>query len=214
MKRLLRLCLVLLLSESLIFSPLLYAEQLSLPSGDLVAPEVTHTPDTTAMTSGSNKIIKANVTDNVGIKSVILFYRLKGSENYDRLNMSRQGGSSDEYVVEIKDLSSPGIEYYIQATDLAGNTLLHGYAFSPLAVNVKLPPSVPETTVAQSEAESTTTTLAAESSEKSYKWLWIGLGVLAVGAIAAGSGGGGGGGGGGAAADDTSSVIISAPVPQ
>jgi len=214
MTRMLRLCLVLLLSQSLIFSPLLHAEQLSLPSGDLIAPEVTHVPDTTAIISGSNKVIKATVTDNVGIKAVILFYRPKGEENYDRLNMSRQGGSSDEYVVEINNLASPGIEYYIQATDLAGNTLLHGYAFSPLAVNVRVPPSESEPDVAKSDAESTTTTLAADSTEKSYKWLWIGLGVLAVGAIAAGSGGGGGGGGStGAKPDDTSSVIISAPVP-
>ncbi|NOZ51540.1 MAG: hypothetical protein GXP08_00125 [Gammaproteobacteria bacterium] len=208
MKRMLRLCLILLLSKSLAFSPLLYAEQLSLPSGDLIAPEVSHTPDTTPVAAGSNKIIKATVKDNMSIKSVILFYRAKGDQHYKRLNMSRMDNATDQYLVEIVDLARPGIEYYIQATDLAGNTLLHGYAFSPLTINVS-----PNTNVTEKENELTKMT-AIESNEKSNKWLWIGLGVLAAGALAANSSGGGGSNGGTTGKpEDSASVIISAPIP-
>jgi len=48
---------------------------------------------------------------------------------------------TDDYAVTItaEQISVDGLEYYIQATDTAGNTLLHGYSFSPVTVTIRSP---------------------------------------------------------------------------
>jgi len=186
-----------LLSFLLLNSPLLFAEQLSLPSGDLEAPTVKHTPLTHAAPAGTRTKITAIVTDNVGVKSVILFYRKIGTSKYKRKAMINKGKSTYTAVMTEKEMLSPGLEYYIQATDLAGNNLLHGYSFSPLVFNIDntTTPIHKSPAIAQ----------ATQDTEKSgiSKWVWIGLGAVAL----AGAGGGGGGG------VETGSVTVSAPVP-
>ena len=223
-----RLILALVLTESLIFAPLVQAEQLSLPSGDLIAPVVTHEIAADKTTAGSSTQIKATVTDNVGVQSVTLFYRLIGEANYKRITMNRVEGS-DIYMVTVggSDIKEPGLEYYIQAMDLAGNTLLHGYSFSPLVMNVEPVKSLSPTgeapaTVAssseQSPVESVTPMEQTQSSSGWSKktWIWIGVGVLVAGAIAAAAGGSDGGGDtpAGTTQPQTGTVTINAPVPQ
>ena len=201
---------ILLLCQSLIVLPVAHADQLSLPSGDLIVPEVIHKPDTSNVRSGDSKAIRATVTDNVGIKSVTLFYRPIGAKNYVRLEMKPVAGS-DDYEAVVSDIESPGIEYYIQATDLAGNTLLNGYEFSPLVISATEAKGGNDAAVGENTADSKP---AAASSSFDKKWLWIGLGVLAAGAALAASGGGDGSGGGDPAAKpDSSSVTVTAPVP-
>jgi hypothetical protein len=200
-----------------IYTPILQAAQLSLPSGDLVAPEVSHEVIPDSLEAGSSVQIKATVTDNVGVKSVTLFYRTKGEEEYKRITMNRIG-ESNEYAVTLgkKDLIEPGIEYYIQAMDLAGNSLLHGYSFSPLAVNVVAPTAPaakpPEAEAVAEEGETIREEPQAEK-KKTKTWLWIALGAVAVGVIAAAAGGGGGDDGGGDGGG-TGTIVISAPPPS
>jgi hypothetical protein len=202
-----------LVCQLLIFSNILWAgEQLSLPSPDITAPEVSHNPITDPIVSESDVTIQANVTDNVQVKSATLFYRIIGDKNYQQLNMKRVGGT-DTYSARIEKVPSPGIEYYIQAEDSAGNTLLHGYSFSPLVV--KAQPSVEPATVeslAVTESPAEAAVPAAPKKKPSgMKWVWIGLGALAVGAIAAAAGGGGGGDSG--TSTDQGTVVVSAPTP-
>jgi len=188
-----------LLSYSLFHTPLLFAEQLSLPSGDLEAPVVKHTPSTHAAPAGTRTKITATVTDNVGVKSVILFYRKIGDAKYQRKAMINKGKSTYTAVMSEKDMRSPGLEYYIQATDLAGNNLLHGYSFSPLVVNIDN----------SAKPATKSTAVIAKATPKNdeggvSKWVWIGLGAV----VLAGAAGGGGGGG-----EETGSLTVSAPVP-
>lgn len=205
--RFLRFILVLCLSEALIYTPLLRAQELSLPSGDLIAPVVKHDPITKTVDAGTSQSIRATVTDNVGVQSVILFYRTIGATEYDRLTMKRTLGT-DEYSVELKEIPSPGIEYYVQATDLAGNSLLRGYSFSPLTLK-----AMPKAPVEVAKETSAIEPTAEKSGKKKPNWLLIGLGVLAVGAVAALAGGGGGGGGGTTPDPSTGSLSITAPAP-
>lgn len=172
---------------AILCTPILHADQLSLPSGDLIAPEVFYEPSTTPIAAGTSAKISAKVTDNVGVSSVILFYRTKGAEKYNRVAMS-QIGETDQYEIVLdKDIIvSPGLEYYIQASDYAGNTLLHGYAFSPLSLSVA-PAAVPESTTAMAATLSLGKENASETTEaKNNKktWMWIAGGVVAAGAIA------------------------------
>lgn len=182
---------VALLCNSLIFLPIVgarAAESLTLPSGDLIAPIIKHTPITNKLLVGEKVTIKAMVTDNIGVQRVTVFYRNIGSDNFQRKQMAPEIGSTN-YSTTLPKAVMPGIEYYIQAVDKAGNSILHGHTFSPLVVGV--------TTKAPAQSQSALATISDQPEEKRgiSKWVWIGVGVLALGAAAAGGGGGGSSGG-------------------
>jgi len=209
--KLFQIVLVALLGFPLILSPVVQAAELALPSGDLIAPVIEHTPIEKDIYSGQQVDIKATVTDNVGVKNVILFYRDANVAEFKRLKMNRDLDSFI-YTAQLTTTDSPGLEYYIQATDLAGNTLLFGYSFSPLTIAV-VPAVMDGITMNNSSAAMAVTTVKAdEEKEKSgiSKWVWIGLGVVAAGAALSGGGGGN---------DSTESpaatggLIISGPTP-
>jgi hypothetical protein len=155
---------------------------LALPSGDLMAPEVQHEVSGVPVKAGHSLRINVTATDNVGVKSVILFYRAIGENNYNRVLMQRNA-LSDEYSVDLGEekINYPGLEYYIQAEDLAGNTLLHGYSFSPLIVKVLDAEGSESTGVATAVGQKSTTST---TSLFYNKWLWIGAGVVAAAALA------------------------------
>jgi hypothetical protein len=207
----------LLLSGFLILQPLaVLADQLALPSGDLTAPEVVHEVPTTPLQLGVANKITVKVTDNVGVKQVLLFYRTIGATEYNRVQM--QKADADNYIVTLSPdhVNAPGIEYYIQAEDLAGNTLLHGYSFSPLIAKVQ---AASDSTVASDEGENGAVAAAVAASAASSgagepiwknKWVWIGLGVVVA---AAAAGGGGGDSPQQAVKPDQTTITITAPRP-
>jgi hypothetical protein len=190
-KNILHKCLVVILCQTLAYAPLIRAGQLSLPSGDLVAPEITQETYVQSVAPDSDHTITVKVTDDVGVKQVTLFYRVIGESNYKRRTMQKVG-QSDDFLAKVNadEIRSPGIEYYIQAMDLVGNTLLHGYEFSPLSVTIDADAAQPDL------AESEETPMFEPTTEKEKKgiskWVWIGLGALVVGAVAAGGGSSGG----------------------
>ncbi len=184
--KLLRMILVALLSFPFILLPVAQAAELALPSGDLVAPVIEHTPINEGVYSGQSVNIKATVTDNMGVKSVILFYRDTNAAKFKRLKMNRDLDSF-VYTAQPTATHSSGLEYYIQATDLAGNTLLFGYSFSPLTIAGITATGNGKTTATQAGA-----TVGTEEKESGIrKWVWIGLGVVIAGAALSSSGGGG-----------------------
>jgi len=186
---------VLMLCCSMVFTPVFAADQLALPPTDINSPEIIHKPVIETLKAGHLKPITATVTDNVGLKSVTLYYRSIGSERYHPISMYRIG-DSNQFSVTLDEqyYKAPGIEYYIQATDTVENSLLHGYAFSPMTLVIQdVGTSTPGTEFgANSANDAAAVDLGDTIGEKGsrYKWLWIGLGVLAVGALASGSGGG------------------------
>ena len=147
MKRILRLFIVAIICNSLIFLPLVStyaAEGLALPAGDLIAPEIKSPPITKKIPPGERATIHATVTDNIGVKNVTIFYRNMGAIDFKRTEMMRELGTKDEYMATLPEIAAPGIEYYIQATDNAGNTILHGHTFSPLTLTVLSPGESPQ----------------------------------------------------------------------
>lgn len=204
---------VALLCNSLIFLPIASvraADSLTLPSGDLIAPIIKHTPITTKLLVGEKPTVKATVTDNVGVQRVTVFYRHIGSDNFQRKQMAPEIGSTS-YSTTLPKATVPGIEYYIQAVDKAGNSILHGHTFSPLVVGV--------TTKAPAQSQSSLAATSGQPEEKRgiSKWVWIGVGVLALGAAAASGGGGGSSGGepppAGLDEPSTGTITLSAPTP-
>ena len=212
MKRILHVFLVFILSNSLIFLPIINAyaaEGLAFPTGDLIAPEIKSPPITEKIPPGERATINAVVTDNVGVKNVTIFYRDMGETTFQRKEMAREAGT-DNYSATLPEIVVPGLEYYIQATDEAGNTLLHGHTFAPLTLNVP-PEAIAQQEQGAGAAAKQEVAAAKPEEEKGVsKWVWIGLGVLAVGALA---GGGGGGGGGGGTTSGPGTVVITGPNP-
>ncbi|MDO6460227.1 hypothetical protein Q4485_05930 [Granulosicoccaceae sp. 1_MG-2023] len=201
---------VLLITPGLVFSPVLLAQQSPFVA-DFDPPVIDHQAPDGIQASGA-QAITATVTDDVGVGSVMLKYRPIGTDNYKSVTMTLLGGSG-VYMVTLPaaEAASPGIEYYIEARDVSGNTVLKGFPISPLKLSVAEPaaplvqsgPSVVATPVAQSETEA--------DSGSGRKWLWIGLGVLALGGLAAAAGGGGGSDGGGT---DNVDLTITANPPE
>ena len=212
LKSILKIAIITIVCNALVYAPLLHAEQLSLPSGDLVAPQITQEIYEQTVAPDSDHRIMVKVTDDFGVKQVTLYYRTIGTGEYQRRTMQRISTSDNYYAtISADEIRQPGIEYYIQAMDLAGNTLLHGADFSPLSVKLEPSATVADTTDA---TDTMAADLAADTGEKKgvSKWVWIGLGVLAVGAIAA-AGGGGGGDSAAPPPADTATLSISAPEP-
>ncbi len=200
-KHVLKTGIVLIACNALAYAPLLRAEQLSLPGGDLIAPEISQDKYQDTVSPGSDHEIKVKVTDNVDVKQVTVYYRIIGKGDYKHQSMQRID-QSDHFITKIDadDIKTPGIEYYIQAQDFAGNTLLHGHSFSPLSVKIGNSKAVKEM-VADSSDPVIKTQAGAEKGIS--KWVWIGLGVLLVGAAAGGDSGG----------DDTATLSITANEP-
>ena len=80
-----------------------------------MAPSVYHSPVYTA-TTGNKVIISATVSDNIGIENAKLYYRVKGTEEWKTLDMSK---SNSKYTASIPAafVTTEGVEYYIAAFD-------------------------------------------------------------------------------------------------
>ena len=191
-----------------------YAEELALPSGDLIAPKIEHS-ELPEHTPGEPLTLSATVTDNRGLDSVILFFRTKGEPQYSRTKMTALSGTHIfSATLAAYEIDSPGLDYYIQATDLAGNTVLLGYSFSPLSINIKgangvLTPEGNQQLSQNIPAKEKTPLLK-------NKWFWVAVAAVVVGAAAAGGGSSGDGDTAprGSGPDDSGEVTITVPLPE
>ncbi len=86
---------------------------------DYIKPNILHEAVTKTY-EGQPLFIEAVITDNIGVEEVTLFYRTAGERTYDYLPMLLE---FNVFRVEIpaEDILPQGLEYYIQASDLAGN---------------------------------------------------------------------------------------------
>ena len=203
-----RMPLVILITQSLILFPFLTvhtAGQQKTAFGDLVAPTIAHSPISGSTAPGGELKITAEVSDNVGVKSVLLHYRAKGGKKFKSIKMVAEIGSKT-YAAIVPAVTAPGVEYYIQAADASGNAFLHGHSFSPLTASVSPYGNVKWTDRIAGLGKR-------EEKSKISKWVWLGVGALAVGAIAGGSGGGGGSSSAGARSFENGTIVIAAPTP-
>lgn len=160
----------------------LHADDLVLSTSDLIAPQVIHKPVTSFEENDLSLV--ATVTDNVAIKKVLLFYRSIGSTSYISVLMQLGTNNNYRYVISQQDITAPGIEYYIQAEDMAGNTLLHGYPFSPMIAKMDSTfGSEPVTQSSKIDLGDKNSRMTGVESVWKNKWLWAGVGILAAAAI-------------------------------
>ncbi|MCB0108344.1 MAG: IPT/TIG domain-containing protein, partial [Caldilineaceae bacterium] len=86
---------------------------------DTIAPAITHTP-LTAAAPGLPLTFFADVTDNVAVQTATLFFRAIGGNSYSQRAMTRTTGNRYSVTLEGANLVSPGIEYYLEASDGVG----------------------------------------------------------------------------------------------
>jgi hypothetical protein len=191
---------------------------------DLIAPHIQHEPSVKAAVAGEPLAIEAIITDDVRVEEVLLHYRLEGSEEYAPIRMESAGETLYSAILPREEVTPPRIEYYIQATDPAGNIALRGLSFTPLSVSVVSVPVEPETApaaVAEGAAlERITLRTEDPPPPRWYKkwWVWtiVGAAVIAGGMAAAGGredGGGEKGGPSSAGGPTGGSVAITGPTP-
>ncbi len=195
------LCVLITICQFLFVQVAIAQQQLELPGGDISAPNIVHEPAAESISAIEPVVISATVTDDSGVRLVTLFYRSVSTQAYSRATMERVG-PSDVFMVSIPadDVVPPGIEYYIQAADLAGNTVLKGFAFSPLRISVTPGPAGEEIAGAEPKPR-----IEAEEGMSTMTKVLIGLGALLVlGALT---------GGDDAKQSDPDIVVISAPTP-
>jgi hypothetical protein len=200
------------------------SQALSLPPEDIIAPKVVHQSSDRGMNPNGTYFFNADVTDDVGVQSVTLFYRTVGEPQYIAIPMGAFSDGAYSALLAPDAVKPPGIEYYLQAKDISGNAVLVGAAFSPLKMDVTGTAATPAASQASSEGSSVANheidtafdpSAKKDSSEgksSSKKWWWIAAGVVAVGVIAASSGGGGGGSD--PAPPTTGGITVTAPLPQ
>lgn len=198
----------------------LWAQELSLPpDGDRIAPVIQYEPPTRSAPTGKPLTIDASITDNAEVLEAILFYRPLGASEYASVPMDSLGQRRYRATIPAGQVTEPGVEYYIQASDKAGNMVMRGFAFSPLMVTVA--PLLPGQEMEQAggtpeivPTESPTERLAMKTEAGAkpwYKkwWVWaVAGGVVLTAAVA-----GGGGGGGDDSPPTTGSATITVPTP-
>ena len=113
----------------------------SIPAGkvsatclDTIAPSIYHTPVNQGYL-GNNLIISCTASDNVNIISATLYYRVKGQVQWQSLTMAKQ---NNRYSAAIfgDELSSEGMEYYIEVSD-GRNLTLKGSPEAPYSITIK-----------------------------------------------------------------------------
>jgi hypothetical protein len=83
---------------------------------DTIPPTISHTPVTEAP-PGLPLTIFADVTDNVGVQGVTLYFRAISATSYISRTMTHTTGNHYSATIEGARVTSPGLEYYIEATD-------------------------------------------------------------------------------------------------
>lgn len=170
---------------------------------DLVAPKILHARPMGLFRTGQEIEIVATVTDpGSGVADVRLFFRPKGERSYAAVTMIPEANDRYHATIPADAVRYPGVEYYLQAEDRAGNRVqtLRPPDLSPILVEIERPPTPWE---------------RFEANDKPwYKkpWVWTVAGAVILGTAAA-MAGGGGGGGGGSHPPTTGTLTVTGPVP-
>ena len=90
---------------------------------DTTAPQLSCTTASGTVTPGSSKEIDVQASDADPL-SVTLYYRTTGGSAFTSLAFAQGTGSSWQAIIPAGDVTAAGIDYYVEATDAAGNTTL------------------------------------------------------------------------------------------
>ena len=185
---------------------------------DTEAPVLIHRQADSAGIAGELQTFLARVSDDVEVESVTLYYRQSDEGPFTRISMRALFDSLDEYMIAVETVDSAygGLQYYIEATDSAGNVTNRGFDYAPIVLPLSAEPVVADNRpVTEPVPEQ-------PPAERSGRKFGTGAILLSVGALVvlgalvgvAGSGGGGGSDGsltGGDDGDVTLTIVTDGP---
>ncbi len=169
---------------------------------DRQPPQIAHTPPDKAK-EGESVILTALITDNITVENAIVLFHKKNVADFKSLHMKKN--DTNQYEVEIsgQEIMPPFIEYYITATDKAGNNGFWQSEQNPYSL-----PVTPRQITKQPVIADTGEELVEKKKKGTKKWLWMGLGAAVVGGVVIGLIGGGGDG---EKEATTGSIVIQVP---
>ena len=95
---------------------------------------------------GSSIWFRAQIDDNAGVVEADVHFRKSGVKVYEKIPMIAVQPGKYEAMAPKEKVDKEGVEYYLSALDVGGNTALEGKPESPYAVKVaeldKEPPSI------------------------------------------------------------------------
>jgi hypothetical protein len=202
----------------------LFAQETNLAADeDMLAPFIDHSIMEGTHTEKTPIEVHATITDDNAVSEVSLFYRAgaasKKNERYTEIKMISNQTDGYDVLIPAEKMLGPKIEYYIQASDMAGNTASKGNLASPLVVAIGTETASQsdqasiqdQASVQDAALFSTDNDAAASEYDAIYKpakpwhkkwWVWTIASVVLVGAAA------GGGGGGSSGTGDSGSLSI------
>ncbi|MFO0724250.1 MAG: PKD domain-containing protein [Myxococcota bacterium] len=86
---------------------------------DTTPPVIVHTPVPNAQPAGQALVLTATVTDTSGVASVTAYIRVQGGSTFTPVSLSNQGLNRWSGTVPGATITTPGMEYYLSATDAA-----------------------------------------------------------------------------------------------
>ncbi len=106
---------------------------------DIKSPAFDHIPMQHAI-AGESLSISMEVADEFGVQSVILYYRTNGSSDlYGAVSLTLTGDSKKGIwygTIPGINVTAQGLEYYLWATDIGGNSRYYGNSTNPYVVSV------------------------------------------------------------------------------
>ncbi len=183
-----------------VISPAAFAAELKLQAPDLEPPEINFEFGRDTISDGLNTI-EAEITDNIGVNKVTLYYKGKSDVSYTAKTMLLTGPDTYSIDIIVDSVISSSLEFYIRADDVSGNSVFEGQKFSPFAYSI-VPSTVTDNVV-------TTVTEPPEDEEEgmsTFTMILIGLGLAALA--------GGGGSSGGDSGPSTGTINITSDVPN
>ncbi len=89
--------------------------------GDTTPPSIVHTPVANGRIAGRDVTVDAEVTDNVSVASVTLYYRAIGAGTFSTAAMSVTTGNNWRGTIAGAAVTAGSMEYYVQAADSASS---------------------------------------------------------------------------------------------
>lgn len=197
-----------------IITPEALAERLSLKAFDIESPIIMFDRGDREITAGIKRFT-AEVTDNVGIAAVTLFYKNATDLSFTLKKMTILKDGSDLYSVELTldPAFTKQLQIFIRAEDVSGNSVFEGEKFSPLTYTVIANDAIEKIDEQASNPLPDLGTRADIAKTEQQKkggfpwWGWV-VSAVVIGGVAAGSSGGSGGSPAGNTEPDEGSITV------
>ncbi|MCB9647003.1 MAG: PKD domain-containing protein [Deltaproteobacteria bacterium] len=135
------------------------------------APVITHTPVGNGQPQGQAVTVTADIASQAGLTSATLHYRVQGGGAFSTVTLTNTTGSTYQAQIPGAAVAPPTMEYYLEATDGAGQTTthptgggVHGFTVTPSDTS---PPAITHVPVANGQPAGQAVAITADVTDAS-----------------------------------------------